>query len=157
MPSHQDLPPLVSGRNQRGLQIFSVIGPILIGLLLFATSTELSAHVGVQNVFLESKAGPFPIRVTIRPPQVIPGLAEIFIRVHQGEVDKITALPVRYDTGKKGAPPPDIAVPVQDSPGLYQAELWFMKTGAHSVIIHVSGTEGEGEAFIGCFHVSAHV
>ena len=131
-----------------GYRSIQVVSSILIGLILFAASPELSAHIGVQNVFLESKAGPYPIRVTIRPPQVVPGLAEIFIRVHQGEVDEITALPVRYDTGRQGAPPPDIATPVQGTPNLYRTELWFMKSGAHSVIIHVSGQEGEGEVMV---------
>jgi hypothetical protein len=135
-------------KYQTGYRLFRGCCSILIGFFFIVSSLELSAHIGVQNVFLESKAGPFPIRVTIRPPQVVPGLAEIFIRVHQGEVDQITALPVRYDTGRQGAPPPDIAVPVQGSPNLYRTELWFMKSGAHSVIIHVSGQEGEGEVMV---------
>ena len=135
-------------RTQIGYQMIRVWGGVLIGLLFSTSTAELSAHIGVQNVFLESKAGPFPIRVTIRPPQVIPGLAEIFIRVHQGDVDQITALPVRYDTGRQGAPPPDIALPVQGAPDLYRTELWFMKSGAHSVIIHVSGQEGKGEVMV---------
>jgi hypothetical protein len=148
METRELISPLALGRIQIGYRLIRVCGSILIGLLFIASSADLSAHIGVQNVFLESKAGPFPIRVTIRPPQVIPGLAEIFIRVHQGEVDQITALPVRYDTGRQGAPPPDIALPVQGSPDLYRTELWFMKSGAHSVIIHVSGQKGEGEVMV---------
>ena len=108
----------------------------------------LRAHIGAQNVFFETQAGPYPIRVTIKPPEVVPGLAEIFIRVHQGTPEQVTALPVRYDSGREGAPPPDRAKPVPEIPNLYRSELWFMKSGAHSVIININGSEGEGESMV---------
>ena len=38
------------------------------------------AHVGSLNVFYEGKAGIYPIRVIIRPPGVVPGLADITVR-----------------------------------------------------------------------------
>ena len=131
------------------LRVRSFIG-LVLGLLLLITChpTTGLAHVGNQNVIFETQAGPYPIRVTIKPPGVVPGLAEIFIRVHTGQVDRVEALPVRYDTGKQGAPPPDQAQAIADSPGLYRAELWFMKSGAHSVIIQLSGPSGSGEVMV---------
>ncbi len=120
----------------------------LVALGFFLSETKSHAHIGVQNVFLETRAGPYPIRVTIKPPEVVPGLAEIYIRVHDGNVTEVTALPVRYDSGREGAPPPDRATAVPGSPGLFQAELWFMRSGAHSVVINLSGPDGEGEAMV---------
>src|ERR1044071_1112687 len=79
-------------------------------LVLFASASTL-AHIGSPNVFFEGDAGPYPIRVMIRPPRVVPGLAEISVRVKTNGVSKISVLPARWDTGRKGAPPPDVAAP----------------------------------------------
>lgn len=116
--------------------------------LLWLAPPSVQAHIGAQHVFFETKAGPYPVRVTIKSPQVVPGLAEIFVRTHQDEVDTISVLPVRYDSGRQGAPPPDLALPVENESGLYRAELWFMKSGAHSVIVNVEGANGSGEAMV---------
>ena len=35
----------------------------------------LSAHVGSPDVFYSGRAGPYDIRVIIRPPEVVPGVA----------------------------------------------------------------------------------
>src|SRR5207244_5227128 len=61
-----------------------------------------------RSVFLEDKAGEYPVRVVIRPPNVVPGLAEITVRV-QEPVQRITVLPVFWRAGREGAPPPDLA------------------------------------------------
>ena len=34
------------------------------------------AHVGSPDTFFTGKAGPYPVRVTVRLPGVIPGLAQ---------------------------------------------------------------------------------
>ena len=39
------------------------------------------AHIGSPDVFSEGMAGPYPARVTIRMPSVVPGRAEIIVRV----------------------------------------------------------------------------
>ncbi|HEY6320366.1 MAG TPA: hypothetical protein VJA16_02275 [Thermoanaerobaculia bacterium] len=38
-------------------------------------------HVGSPNVFFEGAAGPYPVHIVVRPPAVIPGVAEIAVRV----------------------------------------------------------------------------
>ena len=43
-------------------------------------AVPLAAHVGSPDVFYEGEAGPYHLLVTIRPPQVIPGVAQIEIR-----------------------------------------------------------------------------
>ena len=121
---------------------------VLLALACLIPGSILEAHIGSQNVIFETEAGPYPTRVTIKAPEVVPGLAEIFVRIHAGKVEQVTALPVRYDSGRQGAPPPDIAVPVPGSENLYRAELWFMKSGAHSVIISITGEEGQGEVMV---------
>ena len=72
-------------------------------------SGHLNAHVGSPNVFFEGEAGPNGIRVVIRPPLVVPGRAQISVRVKSAGPHQVTVLPVKWDAGRKGAPPPDIA------------------------------------------------
>src|ERR1051326_4008089 len=104
------------------------------------------AHIGSPDVFYEGYAGPYPVRVTIRPPPVIPGRAEITVRVGGPGVRRVTALPVVWNAGRQGAPPPDVARPVRGETNLFSAELWLMVTAAHSVYVDVEGGLGSGTA-----------
>jgi hypothetical protein len=113
-----------------------------LGALLSAAL--LAGHVGSPNVFYEGQAGPYPVRVVVRPPGVIPGLAEISVRVPDGEVQRVTVRPVRWDLGLAGAPRGDEAAPVAGEPRLWSAELWFMDFGSYSVHVTVEGAAGEG-------------
>ncbi len=114
------------------------------GLYVVAT-----AHVGSNNVFFAGEAGPYPVSVIIRPPEVIPGLAEISVRVAGGGADLVTVRPVRWDAAPEGgAPPPDEAVPVAGDPELYAAELWLMTVGAYRVEVAVEGSRGSGQVSV---------
>src|SRR6266540_7096574 len=83
----------------------SVFLGLVLSAILFPLHTH--AHIGSPNVFYEGYAGPYPVRVTVRPPPVIPGRAEISVRVMSAAVKKVAALPVVWNAGRKGAPPPD--------------------------------------------------
>ena len=83
------------------------------------------------------------MRVVIRPPNVVPGLAEITVRVPE-LVQRVTVLPVFWKAGREGAPPPDEARLVRGETNLYSAELWLMKSGAYSVDVTVEGARGKG-------------
>jgi hypothetical protein len=106
------------------------------------------AHIGSPNVFFDGQAGPYPLQVVIKPAEVIPGLAEISVRVLSGSVEKITALPIKWNAGRQGAPPPDAARPVAGETNLYYAELWFMEPGAQSVELEITGAAGVGRVVI---------
>jgi len=118
-------------------------------LLVAAVLTVTSAHVGSKNVFFRGLAGPYPITVVIRPPEVVPGLAEISVRIPTAGIDRVTVQPVRWDAApNEGAPPPDEAQPVPGDDQLYSAELWLMTDGAYRVTVAVEGTQGSGEVFV---------
>ena len=106
------------------------------------------AHVGSPNVFFDGNAGPYPVRVIIRPPEVIPGVAEVTVRLRDGEAHdarRVTVQPVQWQaTGPKGAPPPDEARPVPGDPATWSAQLWLMTASSYSVRVHVEGAEGAG-------------
>lgn len=113
-------------------------------LLLLLFPVALHAHVGSPNVFFDGHAGPHPVRVIVRPPEVVPGVAEITVRVKEGTADRVTVQPVYYRTGIEGAPPPDVASPVPGDPGLFTAQLWLMTQGSYTVRVQV----GEGVALV---------
>ena len=116
--------------------------------LLFLTVSTASAHIGSPDVYFEGKAGPYPIRVVVRPPGVVPGLAEINVRLLDGHADRVTVLPVYFRVGRKGAPPPDVAERVRGDTNLFTATLWFMDSGAYSVDVDVEGAAGKGTVVV---------
>ena len=116
-----------------------------------------TAHVGTSNAYFEGTAGPYGIRVIVRTPGVIPGLAQISVRVTRGTgVERVSVRPLRADVWLDGAPPPDIARLVAGEPGLYSAELWLMTAGSYSVHVTVAGDAGEGTAFEPVLAIAEH-
>jgi hypothetical protein len=124
-------------------------------------------HVGSPNVFLDGFAGPYPVHVVIRPPAVIPGLAEIAVRVgtpagaSAGRTTtaaalRITAQPVQWDAGPGGAPPADVAEPVRGEPGLYSARLWLMTAGAYHIRVGLAGPAGGGTVVVPVSTAATH-
>ncbi|MEO8450613.1 MAG: hypothetical protein ABI647_12515 [Gemmatimonadota bacterium] len=115
---------------------------------LTAVTILCSGHVGSPDTWFEGTAGPYPIRVVVRLPGVVPGLGQIDVTVPPDGIEKVTAQPVMFDAGKEGAPPPDEAKPIPGKPGMYHAQLWFMTVGSFSVNIEVTGAKGHGTAIV---------
>ncbi|MFL6236159.1 MAG: hypothetical protein ACJ76N_23710 [Thermoanaerobaculia bacterium] len=123
--------------------------PIILLLALFLAAGPARGHVGSPNVFFDGDAGPYPVRVIVRPPAVIPGLAEVTVRLRDGRrVDGVTVQPVQYRAGFKGAPPPDGAVPVPGAPDTWSAQLWLMRASSYSVRVEVKGAAGSGATLV---------
>ena len=117
--------------------------------LLLALPAVLAAHVGTSNAYFDGGAGPYGIRVIVRTPGVIPGLAQATVRIVTGDgVERVTVRPLRSDVGLAGAPPPDIASPVPGEARLYSADLWLMTSGSYSIEVAVAGTAGEGTVYV---------
>jgi hypothetical protein len=88
------------------------------------------------------------VHVVIQPAEVIPGLAEISVRVDSAAVERVTALPIKWNVGRQGAPPADVARLVRGETNLYSAQLWFMEPGAQSVELEITGGLGSGHVII---------
>jgi len=106
-----------------------------------------SAHVGSPDAWFEGSAGPYHITVQIVTPGVVPGVATVFTRVDGPGVEQVTVQANRFDA-LAGAPPPEIAAPVENNPGMYSVPLWIMSGGSNSVVVAVRGSRGEGRAVI---------
>jgi hypothetical protein len=133
----------MTGRLAGGL----LLGAILGGLGLLAAAPA-AAHVGSPNVFFDGNAGPYPLRVIVRPPGVIPGLAEITVRLRSGRAERVTVQPIQWRAGLKGAPPAEAAQPVPGDPTQWSAQLWLMTTSSYTVRVEVQGPQGRGEVLV---------
>ena len=118
-------------------------------LALGATAVVTSAHVGSPDTYFEGAAGPYPIRVIIRNPGVVPGLAQITVRLLDGEtVRQVLVLPLYWDPRTAAPPPADVAQRVPGDSTLYNAALWLMRGGSYSVQVTVEGASGTGTALV---------
>jgi hypothetical protein len=116
-----------------------------------AAALVTSAHVGSPNVFYDGQAGPYTVRVIVRPPEVVPGIAEVTVRVADVATvvaPRVVIRPVFWRAGAKGAPTGDDATPIAGAPGSYTGQLWLMTSGASSVYVTVSGERGTGTAIV---------
>jgi hypothetical protein len=115
---------------------------ILVLLLpLFAT-----AHVNSPDVYFDGYAGPYHLLVTLRPPAVVPGVAQIEIRTTGSDVQQIKILPLRMiGIGAKMAPVPDLAKRSADDPQLFTGTLWIMVRGSWKVQIQADGWKGPAQ------------
>jgi hypothetical protein len=117
-------------------------------LLVSAIAVVCSAHVGTFDVFFAGKAGAYDVQVTVRPPGVIPGLAQIDIRVASGGVRRVTAQAAQWNLGARGAPAPDEARAVAGVPGLYSTQLWLMTSASYAINVAVEGAQGVGRVVV---------
>ncbi len=118
-----------------------------LGLALIVW-TVVSAHIGSPNVLFEGTAGPYPVRVIVRPPEVVPGLAEVIVRVAAADVQQVLIRPVFWRVGSGGAPTGDVIRRVAGEQNVYSGQLWLMARGAYSVYVSVSGGRGSGTAIV---------
>jgi hypothetical protein len=109
------------------------------------------AHVGSADTFFAGSAGPYAVRVSVRLPGVIPGRAQIAVRVAGAKDPKAQRVTVRagqWNVGLKGAPPAEVAAPVPGDPELYAAELWFMTANSYQMAVTVDGPNGPGSVTV---------
>lgn len=117
-------------------------------LSLVASALLTSAHVGTTDAFFDGVAGPYPVRVVVRMPGVIPGQAQITVRVLQGDADRVLVQAAQWNVGTRGAPAPEPAGEVAGAPGTFAAPLWLMTRSSYMVNVTVEGAAGRGTATV---------
>ncbi len=124
-----------------------IVGFVLLALCLLAPPFA-GAHVGSPGVVYQDQAGPYRVLVSINPPDVIPGTAQVSVFVEGGGITKVTARPIFYNSGDEGAPAADELKLAPDAPGRYEGMVWLMSNGSSSVQVVVEGAAGRGEALV---------
>ncbi len=114
--------------------------------LLFAVAWCAQAHVGSPDIYLEGAAGPYAVFVTIRPPTVIPGVAEIEVRTGTPDLTDlhITPMPMTGEASKH-PPTPDVMKRSKEDPQFFTGSLWIMASGSWQVRIQADGARGPGQ------------
>ena len=111
--------------------------PLALAILfVFAFLQKSSAHIGSPNVFYDGKAGAFPVRIIIRPPPALPGIAQVDIRTESPAT--ITVRAVLLGTSDDAAGAAVVAQAVQGDAHLLNAPLWLMRAGNYAVRIQFS-------------------
>ena len=64
--------------------------------ILFSIFLFCSAHVGSPNIVFEGSAGPYKLLVNIQPPEVVPGLAQVSVRIPEGEINEVSMQTVYF-------------------------------------------------------------
>lgn len=108
-----------------------------------------SAHVGSPDVFFQGRAGPYDVRVVVRPPEVVPGIARVTVGA-PADVHRVTIRPVFWRAGSKGAPSPDETSRLEGESGggTFTGSLWLMARGAYSVDVLVDGPRGPANVLV---------
>ena len=119
-------------------------------MMLAAVWLTGSAHVGSTIVVQDGIAGPYGLRVLVRPPAVIPGLVDVVIRTTTAGTlpAAITLQPALWRYGTKGAPAPEPAAAVPGEPGTFQTQIWIMSSGSYALHIAASGPAGSGSFIV---------
>jgi hypothetical protein len=127
------------------------LGRALRLLALAGVALLTWGHVGSPDVWFDGQAGPYPVRVVVRPPGVVPGRAEITVRstVSGGPgLTRVAVQPVVWNAGPEGVPPAEVAVPVPGDAHLWSAQLWLMRPTSYSVRVEVRGAAGTGAVLV---------
>lgn len=130
---------------------------LAFGMLVVCTASAL-AHVGSPDVFFEGRAGAYPVSVVIRPPSVIPGVAQVDVRVTANGVESVSVVPFPL-TGRasKYPPTPDIAKRSDSDSHLFTSSVWLMAFGSFQVRVDIEGTQGHGTVSIPIPSVSSEI
>jgi len=96
-----------------------------LGLLLIAL--PCFAHVGSPDVYFDGQAGPYRLLVIVRPPAMIPGIAQVEVRSSAPGVQSIQAVPLYIvGEGSKYPPSADALLQSKDYPLLFTGQLWII-------------------------------
>ena len=121
---------------------------LLTTLLWLLLPLGALGHVGSPNVFFTGQAGPHPIRVVIRPPAVLPGVAQVDVRVATDGVTNVSLRAALWEAGLDAAPAAEPASAVAGETNFFSGALWLSRDGSYSVHVTVAGGGGSGTAVI---------
>ena len=120
---------------------------VLYSLILsFSHSFIANAHIGSSGVIVQRKVGKYQLLISVKPPDVVPGTANVTVFVEQGRVTSIGARPIYFRSGDKGAPTHDMLTPVGDN--RYEGDLWLMDSGSSSVELSLDGPDGKQQVVV---------
>ncbi|MEO1652155.1 MAG: hypothetical protein AAFU64_01315 [Bacteroidota bacterium] len=107
-----------------------------------------TSHIGSPGIVFQGSAGPYEILASIRPPDVVPGTAQVSVRVKDKGISSVYLQTVYFRHGGDTAPPAEELQAIEGDEELYSGLTWLMAHGSSSVKIMVNGLQGEGSTVI---------
>jgi hypothetical protein len=107
------------------------------------------AHIGSKDVYEEVNVGQYKLFVTIRTPNVIPGVATIEVKSSGATVNSIRITPTPL-TGEASKHPPssDAMQPSAADPAFFTGSLWLMASGSWQVHFKIDGAAGKASTSV---------
>ncbi len=121
----------------------------LVTLLVFCFPGLVWAHLGSKDVFQTVSTGPYKLFVTVRMPNVIPGVANVEVRSTGAPVSsiQITPLPVAGEASKH-PPTPDAMKSSSVDPAFFTGAIWMMSSGSWQIRMQIAGPQGTATASV---------
>jgi hypothetical protein len=115
-------------------------------MLALAIAIPSFAHVGSPDVYFQGAAGPYHLIVTIRTPQMLPGVASVEVLSSTPGITKISVVPMFIvGPGAKYPPAGDVLAQAKEDPQYFSGKIWLMESGSWQVRLKVEGAQGAGE------------
>jgi hypothetical protein len=117
-----------------------------LAVVIFVGAIPSFAHVGNPDVYFQGAAGPYHLIVTVRTPQMIPGVASVEVLSATPGITKISVVPTYIvGPGAKYPPEGDVLIQGKDDPQYFSGKIWLMESGSWQVRLKVEGAHGPGE------------
>ena len=112
---------------------------LVLCVLMLAGVARCRAHVGAQDVYVRSSAGPYHLLVSVHPPAAVPGAAGVDVRTEDADVRVVSvSLP--------GGSPQTLQRFTTEQ--IFSGSMWVATGGAWRVVIHVRGERGDAETTV---------
>ncbi len=119
---------------------------LLLSLLFFFAHTHATAHIGSSGVIVQKQVGKYQLLVSVQPPDVVPGTAQVTVFVEKGNPTSIQGRPVYFFEGDEGAPEAD-PLPLVGG-NQFQGAIWLMESGSTSIQLTMNGPDGKVDVVV---------
>ena len=118
---------------------------IKVFIVLFFSLAQ--GDIGHYNFTFEGKVFNNTIRALVKPPGVVPGVANITIKTFNQSIDSVKIQPIKWHgeisgyphlkAGPQGAPPSELMNKLEHLGNFFEGELWLMDFGAYNINVEL--------------------
>ena len=102
--------------------------------------------MGSSGVVVQKQAGNYQLLISVQPPDVVPGTAQVTVYVEKGRAATVAGRPVYFFEGDGGAPEAEALKATGN--GRYEGAIWLMQSGSTSIELTLDGPDGKTQVVI---------